>query len=74
MITTVYQNHFSVERGCKTFRKRYENDSADEDRFHCESAFLYLPGVVWTGPHSHSLSERPAAAVAECELRGTPTD
>ena len=50
MTTTVYQNHFSVERGCKTFRKLYENDSVAGDRVHCECTFLYLPGLVWTGP------------------------
>ena len=54
--------------------KRYENGSVDGDRFHCDCAFLYLPGLVWTGPHSHSLSELPVAAVAECALRGMPTN
>ena len=28
----------------------HENDSVDGDRFNCECAFLYLPGLVWTGP------------------------
>ena len=42
MTITVYQNHFSVERGCKTFSYR--------DRFDCECAFLYLPGLMWTWP------------------------
>ena len=46
MTITVYQNHFSVERGCKTFRY----DSVDGDRFDCECAFLYLPGLMWTWP------------------------
>ena len=64
-MTTTYQNHFSVLRGCKIFRKLYENDSVDGDRFHCECVFLYLPGLVWTGPHSHRLNDLPAAAVAE---------
>ena len=50
MTTTVYQNNFNVERGCKTFGKRYENDSVDGDHFHCGCAFLHLPGLVWMGP------------------------
>ena len=28
--------------------KDSENDSVDRDRFQCESAFLYLPGLVRT--------------------------
>ena len=50
MTTTVYQNNFSVERGCKTFWKRYENNSVDGDHFHCGCAFLHLPQLVWMGP------------------------
>ena len=50
MTTAVYQNHFSVERRCKTFHKQYEIDSVDGDRFHCKCVFLCLPGQVWTGP------------------------
>ena len=50
MTTTVYQNDFCVERGCKTLWKRYENDSVDGDLFHCGWAFLHLPGLVWMGP------------------------
>ena len=50
MTITVYQNHFSVERGCKTFRY----DSVDGDRFDCECAFLYLPGLMWTWPKAEA--------------------
>ena len=42
-MTTVYQNHFSVERGRKTFRKQYENDSVDGDCFHCIPKNLFRP-------------------------------
>ena len=52
MTITVYQNHFSVERGCETFRY----DSVDGDRLDCECAFLYLPGLMCvTWPNCKSL-------------------
>ena len=56
MTTTVYQNNFSMEGGCKTIRKRYENDSVDGDRFHWGCAFLHLPGLVWGLRRNHKVA------------------
>ena len=72
MTTTVNHNNFSVEGGCKTFRKPYENDSVDGERFHCGCVFLYLPGLVWTGPETQSQS-RLRRIGKETKTTTTPT-